>query len=768
MQTTWMVVLTVGSLWTGGQSQQFANLATSMGAGEESLETLREAITKKLEETGTSYDASSIIHNVLAALKSSSFPTAVANNISQRCLEDSQYYVHSLYANRSLWALQMQESSGQLPPGLFGAGNVHADGLFDECLAVRAPSFDGQYCSVFFKPALVDKSELVPPDPPDENSRSNFITIFQLFGILGQISGSGRVEPKLSGADSGTYVLPSVSFCLPSSCSAADLGQAVAQLVGPYVFGNYSIVTVTDEQYCFKEERDHPTFDGPDITVIIVLSLVGLLVTSATVHEAWRMYFGIDFDSKTDGPFVNSLHCFSALSNGRKILSMKQSTSNDNFGCIHGLRFFSTCWVVIGHTWILGAYKSMNPRAVKTDAYTWGMQSLANGTVSVDTFFLMSGLLVSFLLLRELDRNNGKFNVGLYYLHRYLRLTPVYAIILGFVATLMVYLGTGPNWYSVNLASYGCRIVWWKHFLYITNLFPGDPDISCMGQTWYLEVDMQLFVVAPLFVYPLWRWRKVGLVWLATVTMACLASIFAAYAVYDLLPTLMFTRVGDVSTSADYFNHYYVKPWTRAPPYLVGIWFGWYLHVTKQSEVRLAKLLVALGWTLSTIVALAIIYGLTPYVDRSQVPEISSAVSMTYGPLHRFAWGIVIGWIIFACSRGYGGFVNRILSWKGFVPLGRLTYCVYLIHYDYLNVFYAALRKQYYYTMLGQFTICFGVLLICFGLAFATAVTLEASFLNLEKLFFAPKPKSLSPRNYDVPKAIPDITSFSTYVEARV
>lgn len=151
---------------------------------------------------------------------------------------------------------------------MFGAGNVHADGLFDECLAVRAPSFDGQYCSVFFKPALVDKSELVPPDPPDENSRSNFITIFQLFGILGQISGSGRVEPKLSGADSGTYVLPSVSFCLPSSCSAADLGQAVAELVGPYVFGNYSIVTVTDEQYCFKEERDPPTFDGPDITVM--------------------------------------------------------------------------------------------------------------------------------------------------------------------------------------------------------------------------------------------------------------------------------------------------------------------------------------------------------------------------------------------------------------------------------------------------------------------------------------------------------------------
>lgn len=42
-------------------------------------------------------------------------------------------------------------------------------------------------------------------------------------------------------------------------------------------------------------------------------------------------------------------------------------------------------------------------------------------TVAVDTFFLMSGLLVSYLLLRELDRNKGRFNVILFYVHRYLR-----------------------------------------------------------------------------------------------------------------------------------------------------------------------------------------------------------------------------------------------------------------------------------------------------------------------------------------------------------
>jgi len=49
------------------------------------------------------------------------------------------------------------------------------------------------------------------------------------------------------------------------------------------------------------------------------------------------------------------------------------------------------------------------------------MQGIGNATVSVDTLFLVSGLLVSYLLLKELDRNKGRFNVFLFYLHRYLR-----------------------------------------------------------------------------------------------------------------------------------------------------------------------------------------------------------------------------------------------------------------------------------------------------------------------------------------------------------
>ena len=49
------------------------------------------------------------------------------------------------------------------------------------------------------------------------------------------------------------------------------------------------------------------------------------------------------------------------------------------------------------------------------------------------------------------------------------RLTPVYAAILGFIATLLVYCGNGPQWQYVHSVSQLCRYHWWSNLLYINN-----------------------------------------------------------------------------------------------------------------------------------------------------------------------------------------------------------------------------------------------------------------------------------------------------------
>ena len=48
-------------------------------------------------------------------------------------------------------------------------------------------------------------------------------------------------------------------------------------------------------------------------------------------------------------------------------------------------------------------------------------QAVDNAFVSVDTFFLMSGCLVSYLMLKEMDKTGGRVNFLVMYIHRYLR-----------------------------------------------------------------------------------------------------------------------------------------------------------------------------------------------------------------------------------------------------------------------------------------------------------------------------------------------------------
>lgn len=41
-----------------------------------------------------------------------------------------------------------------------------------------------------------------------------------------------------------------------------------------------------------------------------------------------------------------------------------------------------------------------------------------------------------------------------------------------------------------------------------------------------------------------------------------------------------------------YMDNYYSKPWTRAPPYLIGIGTGWFLHRVKQSKLLVSPVRV--------------------------------------------------------------------------------------------------------------------------------------------------------------------------------
>ena len=116
------------------------------------------------------------------------------------------------------------------------------------------------------------------------------------------------------------------------------------------------------------------------------------------------------------------------------------------------------------------------------------------------------------------------------------RLTIPLALVIGFNIHMKGYFVTeGPFSWQTLYNEFQCKEHWYDTLLYIANL--GTPH-SCIGQTWYLMCDMQLFFCSPLVILPMYYWDKNynGLkVWLAVITLFSLVPMSLTWK-YKLSP----------------------------------------------------------------------------------------------------------------------------------------------------------------------------------------------------------------------------------------
>ncbi|GBN53727.1 Nose resistant to fluoxetine protein 6, partial [Araneus ventricosus] len=232
------------------------------------------------------------------------------------------------------------------------------------------------------------------------------------------------------------------------------------------------------------------------LSVFALLAVIGSFITA--LEYSMKEKFPKDQKCK---PFFN---CFCIFTNGEKILNT--ANSEGQLPCLHGIRFLSMNWVIILHTYAYQIPFISNTDEVINDNHQWSL--VLNSSFSVDSFFILSGFLVGYSFFQKAEKTDGKTQWLYFYTHRYVRLTPVYMIVLAFYATISPFLGSGPLWPDYDVIS-TCKDNWWWNMLYINNFQALFYD-QCMEWSWYLANDMQFYVISPLFLITLWRWPKVG------------------------------------------------------------------------------------------------------------------------------------------------------------------------------------------------------------------------------------------------------------------
>ncbi|KAL2731445.1 O-acyltransferase like protein-like [Vespula squamosa] len=313
---------------------------------------------------------------------------------------------------------------------------------------------------------------------------------------------------------------------------------------------------------------------------------------------------------------------------------------------------------------------------------SWSKMLVLNGNMVTDTFFLLSGVLLAYTeIIKKEKSSNWKLDVIGLYLHRYTRLTPAYAMMIGFYATIYSKFGSGPHWdVWVGSNREYCRDNWWSNLLYVNN-YVNVPDM-CMSQSWYLATDMQLIWLSPIFLYPMLKPARRIFFWIVIGFAFVLSMLlpFAVTFIHRYTATMFYYK--EQQDVANVFLYVYTRVYTRAGPYIVGLALGYLLAKRRSYDIKLRKPYIVSGWLIAIAVGLSAVLGAREmYFDKHPYNRLEASF---YAGMHRQAFALAVSWIIFSSVYGYAGPVGEFLSWRGWTPLSRLTYSAYLCHYVFL------------------------------------------------------------------------------------
>ncbi|PSN54851.1 hypothetical protein C0J52_12407 [Blattella germanica] len=574
------------------------------------------------------------------------------------CRKHSRIFVHQLKRYK-LWALQMYDSSAKLPSGIL-KGNVNQFGDFDQCLAIEtdeSSNIEGKYCLASVD---IDATSLIDNDTETLHKAVYLAKSYEF--IKSTYRDPGQFAPR--------FTTINWAVCVPASCSPEDVQQSLVDALQDYneTIG-VSFDVHVDPEMCYTKSDAEKSFSIPTLCTLIFFAVVICIAVAATFIDRNPKIS----DASEQGQMKRLVMAFSIKKNIDELTADLPAEGDIN--CIHGIRAIFTAALYLAHKVIMLCLSPYTNRVSLTEVSNeWWSTIFRTSIIYTDSFLMMSGILTSFNLSKEIERKKhiDWFNK---YIARFIRLTPALLALVLFYAYVMEHLGTGPQWnLSVKRNADLCKDSFWKNILYIQTFFPFEQ--MCATHTHHLALDMQLSLLSPLLVTLLWQWRVFGMmVLLSLYTLS--AALRYLTTLQNQLSIIIFHGIS-VKQLYQAANLTYGKSLHRATPYLVGVALGHIMHKTGK-KVDIPKFAVVAGWLLSSyFIYLSMISPFHLGFRDYEYDVQQASLYVTFSPI---IWSLALGWIIWACFTGHGGFVNKFLCCRSLVLFSRISYAVYLTQF---------------------------------------------------------------------------------------
>ncbi|XP_077485519.1 O-acyltransferase like protein-like [Amblyomma americanum] len=598
------------------------------------------------------------------------------------------------------WAVRLMDASGKLPEGLL-EGRMASIGSYDECLDLVAEYktqelYRGKYCTVY----LSSGHNVQEMFNNESDASAHLSTLLRHPKRMTRIV--YRVSPK-----SRKFRL---GVCVPSVCTLDDVQNVVAHT------SSKSIGAKTHVSRC--EVKEDVSITGLQVFLIITLCLLVGVILVATILD-----MRVEANAQKALPGAGCLtNCLLSFSFARNLRRLTDPVEPPELGAAQGVQAISMAWLICGHTYFLTENTHMFSgllRAYDSISNDILFSPFVNYTLAANTFFLTSGLFLAYKC--ELYSYKSVFSI---LLQKYFRMTPPFLAVLS-VLLLLPLTNNGPFWEDYAGAEIErCSAAWWTNIFYISNLWSADR--MCLFVTWYPATVFQYTVIGLIFLIVIKRNAKIGYCSVLGFALAGCVVTGAITFAKDLPPGSIFEpNYREVERLSTWIYH---KPYTHLGSFCVGLGLGCLL--SQFDKNRLSKLAYAMGWVASLTTTSVLFHcGFGWSLDRA-----SAAGAALYAALHRTLWALAVSWVLYSCCTLHARLLNDWLSWGPLKVVGRLSYCMLLVHPLVIVSQKSQNRHITFFSHFDMMHLFFGHYAVTLVLSFFVHLGVEEPFAQLGEL----------------------------------
>jgi peptidoglycan/LPS O-acetylase OafA/YrhL len=313
------------------------------------------------------------------------------------------------------------------------------------------------------------------------------------------------------------------------------------------------------------------------------------------------------------------------------LISKRDLTAAGRILYLDGLRAYSIVVVVMGHA-------ASSIQGFETLFWLPVRVLLADGRLGVRIFFVLSGFLITILLLKESD-STGKISLSGFYQRRIARIFPAFYTYILAIVTLTLLHVLDLNWKILATAA---TFTWNYGFLWSP---PNEVAGQVLGHLWTISLEEQFYIIWPACLILLGKRRaeKLAVIWIVIFPLIRITTYFVAPSLRGQLMMMFHTGSDQIMWGA------------------VG---AFACHRGALDRVAGLKYRAAIPW----LAGLAI-FVLCPLVDMTRsklvgaIPTVECASVM-----------ILILWLL----SGKGGALRYTLETWPMVKLGLLSYSLYI------------------------------------------------------------------------------------------